>query len=170
VRAKADAAKWVPQSRDEVTKAIAEIGELQRDMADLELQMNDELAAIKGKYELEAEPSRVRIAALTAGVQVWCDANRRELTDGGKTKSAHLGSGEVQWHLTPPRVVIRALDVVLAELRRRGLDRFIRKVEEVNKEAILADKDAVTGIPGISITQKEEFIVKPFAAKLEGVA
>ncbi len=169
-RVKTDAARFVPQSREEVTDAIAEMGALQRDLQDLEVRMNDELANIKLKYERQAEVPALRIAALQAGVQVWCDANRRTLTNGDKTKTAHLGSGEVSWHMTPPKVTIRAADVVMEELRKRGLVRFIRTVEEINKEAILADKEAVAGIKGIAISQKEEFIIKPFEAKLEAVA
>jgi phage host-nuclease inhibitor protein Gam len=166
-RVKTEAARWVPQTREEVTDAIAEIGALQRDLQDLQVRMNDELSAVKLSYEREAEGPALRIDALKAGVQIWCDANRRELTHGDKTKTAHLGSGEVSWHLTPPRVTIRAADVVMEDLRRRGLTRFIRTVDEINKEAILADKDAVAGVKGITISQKEEFIIKPFEAQLE---
>lgn len=169
-RVKTEAARWVPQTREEVTDAIAEIGALQRDLQDLQVRMNDELSAVKLEYERQAEGPALRIEALKAGIQIWCDAHRLELTNGGKTKTAHLGSGEVQWHMTPPKVNIRAADVVMEELRKRGLTRFIRTVEEINKEAILADRDAVAGIKGISISQKEEFIIKPFEAKLEAGA
>ena len=45
----------------------------------------------------------------------------------------------------------------------------------MNKEAILAETDAAkllmeAGIAGVTITQKEEFVIEPFETKLEEVA
>jgi len=103
-------------------------------------------------------------------VQVWCEANRAELTNGGKTKTANLGSGEVKWRMRPPSVRLSGGDAVLDALRSLGLSRFVRQREEVNKEAILAEPDAVAGVRGIKLTQAEDFIVAPFATHLEEVA
>jgi len=44
--------------------------------------------------------------------------------------------------------------------------RFIREKEEVNKEAILNEQDAVKHVPGISISQGEDFMVVPFEVEL----
>ena len=51
-------------------------------------------------------------------------------------------------------------------LRRLGLKRFIREKEEVNKEAILNEPEAVAHVAGISISQGEDFIVTPFETEL----
>lgn len=72
--------------------------------------------------------------------------------------------------MTPPKVVVRAVENVLDYLRQAGLDRFIRSKDEVNKEAVLAEPEAVAHIKGISFSQKEEFIVLPFETELEEVA
>ncbi|MEF9839204.1 host-nuclease inhibitor Gam family protein, partial [Escherichia coli] len=46
---------------------------------------------------------------------------------------------------------------------RMGLERFIRTKEEVNKQAILAEPDAVKGIAGIKVNKGAEgFEVEPF--------
>ena len=51
---------------------------------------------------------------------------------------------------------------MLDALRDRGLTRFIRVAESVNKEAILADPSAVAGIKGITVgSEGEDFIVEP---------
>ena len=52
----------------------------------------------------------------------------------------------------------------------RLLNRLIRVKEEVNKDAILAEPETVANIKGISITQREEFIVIPFETALESVS
>ena len=159
----------VPQSREQATDYIREIGEHQRDITRIEAAMNDELAGIKERFESQAQPLKARVDALTNGVQIWCEANRETLTQGGKTKTAALPSGEVCWRTRPPSVRITGAEAVLDILRRMGLKRFIREKEEINKEAILNEPAAVASVPGISIQQGEDFVVTPFEAELAGV-
>jgi phage host-nuclease inhibitor protein Gam len=160
----------VPQSRDAVIAAISEIGAAMRERTRIETEMNDEISAIKARYELLAEPHSQAITALQAGVQTWCEANRNVLTSGGKVKTHAFASGEVRWRTTPPSVSIRAVDAVLKTLEESGLERFIRTKREVNKDAILLEPEAVRRIAGITINQNEEFVVVPFEAKLDEVA
>lgn len=170
-RIKQDAAiSPVPQSLDEVIEAIADIGRCHRERTRLESAMNDELAQVRERWERQAAPHLDRIKAQSQGVRTWCEANRDRLTQGGKVKFAKLQSGEVKWQITPPKVVIRAVETVLAALHEAGLERFIRVKEEPNKEAISLDPDAVADIKGILITQKEEFVIVPFETELEKIA
>lgn len=156
----------VPQSRDQATAHIREIGERQRELQRLTAAMNDELAAVKERWETAAQPHQQRIDCLTQGLQMWSEANRETLTQGGKTKTAAFPSGEIAWRLRPPSVRITGQEAVLDLLRRLGLNRFIREKPEVNKEAILNEPEAVADVPGISISQGEDFVVTPFEAEL----
>jgi phage host-nuclease inhibitor protein Gam len=169
-KVKTQAAVGVMQSRDEVIDAVAKIGELVRERTRIETAMNDEMAAIKAQYEMDAQPHGERITALSAGVQAWCEAHRMDLTQGGKTKTVQLPTGEVKWRVTPPSVSIKGTEAVLQLLRNKQLVQFIRAKEEVNKEAILADPKGVAGIAGITIKQVEEFVIEPFSAQLDEVA
>ncbi len=169
-RLKTDAAEhFVPQSREETSEAILQIGMAQRERARIEAAMNDEMAGIKKRYEEEAKPYSEKISSLIRGVQLWCEAHRDELTSGGKTKTANLASGEVKWRMRPPSVRLSAGDTVIEALIKMGLNRFIRTKQEVNKEAILLEPAVVEHIKGISVTQKEDFVVEPFESKLEEV-
>ncbi len=170
-RLKTDAvAVQVPQNKDEVIEAIAAIGRHQRERQRLQAAMNDDLARVRQAWESQAAPHGERIRALTCGVHLWCEAHRATLTQDGKVKYAKLASGEIKWRMTPPKVVIRAAENVLEYLTHAGLGRFIRMKEEVNKEAVLAEPEVVQHIKGITITQKEEFIILPFETELEEVA
>lgn len=160
----------VPQSRDDVVDAIAQIGEAQRERDRIQADMNDALAALREQYETRARPFAERITELARGVQTYCEAHRDELTNAGKVKTHAFSSGEVRWRMRPPSVVIRAADVVIDTLKTLGLGRFVRTKDEINKEAILADADAVAGIKGVTITQKEDFVVVPWDTELEQVA
>lgn len=164
------AAYPVPQNRDAVVEAIAEIGRRQRERDRIQATMNDELAGIRQRYEEEALPHAQAIHEIALGVQTWCEANRAELTQGGKVKHAALASGEVKWRMRPPSVSIRCLEKVLEALKGLKLDRFIRTKEEVNKEAILAEPETVENIKGITVSQKEDFVIVPFETELEEVA
>jgi phage host-nuclease inhibitor protein Gam len=169
-RIKAPANEWTPQTKDDVVRAIAEIGGHQRERDRIKADMGDALAALREQYEAKALPHADQIARLTRGVQTWCEVHRENLTEDKKTKTVKFASGEIAWRFRPPSVVIRAAEKVIEVLKRRGLDRFIRTKEEVNKDAIAADAGAVAGVPGISFTQREDFIIKPFETELEEIA
>nr|WP_294547623.1 host-nuclease inhibitor Gam family protein [uncultured Rhodopila sp.] len=170
-KAKAPAATvFVPQTRADVTQAIRCIGEHMRERTRIEATMNDRLALIREEFESQAAPHAERIKQLTEGVQIWCEAHRAELTDNGRTKTANLASGEVKWRLSPPKVVIKGAETVIEIFRARGLFGLIRKKEEIDKEAILAEPALVDGIRGVRIEQEELFVVEPFQTQLEDAA
>ncbi len=169
-RLKATAATGVLQSRDEVIEAISTIGQHVRDRTKIEADMNDELSGIRGQFEGLAAPHAQAIADLSKGVQAWCEAHRAELTQNGKTKTVSLSSGEVKWRLTPSKVSIKGEEAVLALLAARKLERFTRVKTEINKEAILNEPDIATAVPGITISQREEFVIEPFETALAEVA
>jgi len=160
----------VPQSREQAAEAIRQIGESQRELARLTADMNDELSRVKARWEEAAEPHKAKVEALTQGVQVWAEANRDALTQGGKTKTAALTTGEILWRMRPPSVRVTGAEAVLDVLRRLGLTRFIRSKDEINKDAILNEPEAVAHVAGISISQGEDFVVAPFEAELAGEA
>lgn len=162
-RLKSAALTYVPQTRDQVVSDIKNIGDLQRELARLETEMNDEIGVITERYSEPAAALQQRLSLLQGGVQSWCEANRAELTDNHKVKFANLITGEVQWRIRPPSVTVRGAEAVLEVLRAKGLTRFIRTKEEVNKEAILNEQEAVVGVPGVTINRDiEDFAIVPF--------
>jgi phage host-nuclease inhibitor protein Gam len=158
----------VPQNREQAAAAIRELGVRQRELARIAADMNDALALVKEGHEACAEPLRQRIEALAAGVQAWSEANRELLTQNGRVKTVLFTTGEIAWRLRPPSVRVTGQEAVLDLLRRMGLTRFIREKQEINKEAVLNDPEAVSGVAGLALLQGEDFIVTPFEAELSG--
>ncbi len=157
----------VPQSREEAASVVTAIGELNRKLARLQADMNDELAAVKERFEKEAEPHREALAGKTEGLKMWAEANRAALTAGDKTKTVDLGTGLIKWRLRPPMVRIAKTADVIERIKTLGLSRFLRVKEEVDKEAMLAEADVARTIAGVSIgSAGEDFIVEPFEAEL----
>ncbi|EOV0745471.1 TPA: host-nuclease inhibitor protein Gam, partial [Escherichia coli] len=125
--------------------------------------MNDAIAEITEKFAARIAPIKTDIETLSKGVQGWCEANRDELTNGGKVKTANLVTGDVSWRVRPPSVSIRGMDAVMETLERLGLQRFIRTKQEINKEAILLEPKAVAGVAGITVKSGiEDFSIIPF--------
>ncbi|MGA8147800.1 MAG: host-nuclease inhibitor Gam family protein [Gallionellaceae bacterium] len=162
-RIKAKAQAYVPQTEADTASDIRKIGDLQRQLLRDTADMNDAIAHITQSYQPSLEVVGDQIKTLQEGVQAYCEAHRDELTNGGKVKTANLVTGEVQWRQRPPSVRISKSEIVLETLARLGLSRFIRKVEEVNKAAILDEPDAVRGVAGITVvTGVEDFVITPF--------
>jgi phage host-nuclease inhibitor protein Gam len=160
----------VPQSRTDCAAHIRALGDAQREFERQRGAMNDAIAAITQQHQPQLEVLSERITALQQGIQTWCEANRAALCGEGDRlgKTANLVTGEVAWRQRPPSVAVRGADAVLDTLRRLGLGRFVRSRDEVNKEAILAEPDAVRGVPGITIvTGVEDFAITPFEAQAE---
>ena len=63
---------------------------------------------------------------------------------------------------------VRNAESVIEVLENFGLHEFIRTKQEVNKEAVLANPQAVSKIEGINIRSgEEEFIIKPFEQEIK---
>ncbi len=162
-RLKSQAQIYVPQSRDDAAADIRKIGDLQRQMSRTATEMNDAIAEITARFQPYLDAVGKQINTLQDGVQGYCEAHRQELTNDGKVKTANLITGEVQWRQRPPSVRLSKSEVVLETLARLGLSRFIRTKEEVNKDAILDEPDAVRGVAGITVvTGVEDFVITPF--------
>jgi phage host-nuclease inhibitor protein Gam len=155
-----------PQDRDQCAQAIADYGRLRRNRDRLMAEMNDKITAITEQYQQQIDEHNESLELRLKAIQVYCEAHRDELTNGQRVKFANLVTGQVEWRKAPDSVSApcgEGLTPVLALLKEKGLTRFIRVKEEINKEAILLDRNAVKGIPGIRINiGKEEFSVTPF--------
>ena len=162
-RIKAKAQVYVPQTRDEAAADIRKIGDLQRQYLRAQTAMNDEIAVITSASQPVLDEFKAQLTSLQEAVQGFCEANRAELTNDYKVKTANLITGEVQWRQRPPSVSVRGAESVIETLMRLGLNMFVRTKEEINKEAILNEPDAVKGVAGITVvTGVEDFVITPF--------
>jgi phage host-nuclease inhibitor protein Gam len=159
------------QTREEAEAAVARIGEISRELTRIGTLFNDRLAELKNLFEGDAKALQEELAALQAQVQLFCEANRAELTAGGKTKTVLFATGEVRWRTRPPSVSIRGAAQVLSYLKGVLDGRFVRTKEEIDKEAMLADQETARTIPGVKIgSEGEDFVIEPLEVELAGAA
>lgn len=161
-----------PRNREEAEATLATVGRAQQVMAQLEAEMNAEIIAVKESFESHAAPLRDSIEVLFKGLHQWAHANREELLGDGTSKTVKLATGELSWRWTPSAVTVKGVEKVIESIESSGfaeLDDFIRVTSELDKEAILKDRDTLEILQGIledtdasvTITQREEFIAKP---------
>lgn len=157
----------VPQSLGQADDAVRRIAAAQRRLSEIQATLDAEVARAKLAAEQQAGPLAAEITSLTEGLAMWAAANRDTLTDGGRTKTVQLPSGEIGWRIRPPSVALSNVKDLVAELLVRGETRFLRTKHEVDKEALLAQPDAARGLPGVTIrTGIEDFVVTPAGAPL----
>lgn len=165
----------VPQSAEEAASFIGRIGIAERMVARIEHDMNDQIAKIKQASEEAASGYIAEGKALIAGLQIFCDANRDKLTDGGKVKHHQFGAGKVEWRHRPPsvRLVGKKVDDVIDWISDQGqasiFAPFVRVKKELDREAMRAKAEVAAQIPGVIIgSAGEDFIVTPFETQIEG--
>lgn len=164
-RLKTAAAALVCQNDAEMNAFIEQIGIHQRKRADVDTRMNEQLAAVRSSFELEAAPINAVIDELTEAVRIYAEANRPRLING-RLKTLKLAAGEISWRNRPTSVRITNPLAVIAALKSLNLTRFIRTKEEPDKNAMLAEPGAVENVKGVTFLTGEDFVIEPFNTDL----
>ena len=159
----------VPVDMASAAANLARIGAIQRELDVAKVALAETVAKAKEAAEAAAAPLKVEVEMLTRGLQIWAEARRDELTQGGKTKTVTLATGEIAWRSRPPSVRLRDPAAVIETLQRLQLSRFLREKIEIDREAMLKEPAAAASVPGVVIgSAGEEFVVTPASADLDG--
>jgi len=161
-------AEAVRAARDtaEANAFLARIGELQRHVALHEAALAESIAKAKEATAAIVADLNAEADGLIRGLQIWAEANREALTNGGRTKTVQLGTGTIAWRMAPPSVRIKGAEAVLEWLIENGRAEFIRTKREIDKAAMLGMPDLAATIPGVTIASSgEEFVIEPAGAK-----
>jgi phage host-nuclease inhibitor protein Gam len=160
----------VPATLEEAAEFVSRIGKEQREIIRVQTELNEKVEKLKAGAMAKSKIHETNTSQLVEGLFAYAEAHRDELTDGGKRKTVEVPTGLFGWRLTPPAVSLRNVEKVLELLKSLSLFRFIRKKEEIDKEAMLKDPDIAKAVKGVTISQREEFIVKPAELEVEIIA
>jgi phage host-nuclease inhibitor protein Gam len=165
----------LPQNREQASAALAEYAALDRTVDQLEILMNEQIAAIKADYFQKALPFRTRSEALASALQSYCEANRDQLTDNRSSKTVDFGVGKASWRNTLATVAISGKEKDLVDYIQQSADEelkpFLRATFELNRVALLRNPNLAKSIPGIDIVEAgETFAIKPDTAKIPEAA
>jgi len=157
----------IPKSLEEAAEYISRIGEEQREINGIQNRLNEKVEKLKSQAMAETSQREATISELVEGLFIFAESHRNKLTEEGKKKTIELPTGIFGWRITPPAVSLKNVKEVLTELIKRGLKRFIRTKQEVDKEAMLKEPELAKNIKGVTISQREEFVVKPAELEVE---
>jgi len=128
--------------------------------------MDQELASVRARYEVELIPLDNTIEANTDLCATFC-VTRNDLFANG-AKSVDLVTAVIGFRTGQPKVKILKrwnLAAVIAAIKaRKWADKFIRETEELNKERIIAERadlgEALKAV-GLDVVQDERFYIEP---------
>lgn len=176
-RRKASAVE-APQTKAEAIALADRYVALEQAAARAQAQLDKEVAAAKASHALTMEAIEPQLQDAFAGLRAWWAANSAELTKG-KRRSIELGpvtlgerTGMPKLKL-PKGMKVEGAIAWLKGLRWVGARSFIRKKEELDKEAVIkalrAPADAPAGSKdarkvfndcGFEVIQAEEFFIR----------
>lgn len=154
---------------EETLRAIAELT-LSRNQA--QLDMDQEITAIRERYEQAIGEANKSLEEKTELVRAWADANPSEFNG---LKSMEFVHGVIGWRTGQPTLKTLSgwtWDRVLEKLKSLlNGDIYIRTKEEVNKQQLLIDREALgpdqLKTIGVRVVQDEAFFIEPKLTELE---
>lgn len=157
----------IPASVQEAIEDEGRIGMLQRRINRINNVLDNNVQRLTQKAAEKIAPRQEEIVRLAEGIFIFAQAHRKELTEDETKKTIDWSTGQIMWRWNPYSVDYRNKKATIAALKAKELDRFIRIEEEINKEAILQEKEVVKDIKEITIVHKEMFIIKPAKTEIE---
>jgi phage host-nuclease inhibitor protein Gam len=139
----------------------------QTQLASIEAKMNTEINKVKDKYKDQVTELKEMLDEPVAVLEAYATANK----DSWKKKSMELLHTVIGFRTGNPKVDKKSAftwKAVLELLQQHKMKRFIRTIEEINKEEILAldaekDKALLNQLKenaGVFISQDESFYVE----------
>jgi phage host-nuclease inhibitor protein Gam len=154
----------IPGLKTEADELIRKIGELQIRQSRVEQGHNERMTQLKEKTQREIAVIEEKIRSYLIGLFGFYQAHWKELTEGGKRKFVDFAGGQIGSYETGSLLTIRNVKKVIEVLKRQNLSQCIRTIpatEEIIRDAVLANSNAVSDIKEIKIFKKEKFMVKP---------
>jgi len=169
----------VIKNREEAEAVMTELATAANEQRSLIALRDDQVLAINSKFEGDLAECAEMLNAKTDALRAWAECNPQEFPTG--IKSIKLLSGTLGFRTGTPKLapLSRAFtwDKVLELLRTAALwQPFVRKIEEVDKQGILAlaaaeqDKDKIAEAlkrVGLQVKQDESFFVEPNLTAIE---
>lgn len=146
-----------PETMAEADQYLRDIGQLNIQLRDIDTDLREGTAKLKQEAEDQAAPLRADVEAKWLGLQSWAQANRKRMTNGGKT--IRLPSGSISWRTLPAKVTLKGVaDIIVLLKSKASWKKFLRTKLEVDKEAMLKDKVEAAKIAGVKIGSEGEAI------------
>lgn len=160
-------------TRDQAEALVGSLRELAIEEQELLAEKNEQLKSIEEEYSQDLSRIAMQRKLLLPQIEAWAEANPAEF---GQRKSLEFTHGTIGFRTGMPKLVMikripggwkGALDLVM-----KFLPAFIRNAPEIDKEALIGqrdDPDLVAGLKlcGLKVDQSESFFVEPKLDQVE---
>jgi phage host-nuclease inhibitor protein Gam len=155
----------VIRTREALESLIGEIAALKNQQRLLTAAMDGQIQEIRGQYEAQLAVQNEALEQKMEHARVWSEANPQEF---GAARSIETVHGVLGWRTGQPALKTLpgwTFDRVLQTLKSMGAPGYIRVKEEVHKQNLLSDRDAIGPEKlreiGLRVVQEESFFVEP---------
>lgn len=150
---------YTPTTRAEFENLFNEYSSLCRRLERADNIAAEAAASMAAKHQQDTAADRCKKQEMETAISDYAWQHRNELTENGKSKTAKIGTGCLKWRKAPAAVQITGdIEAILEQLRRRKLSRLIRVKQEIDKTALLAERELISRRPidGIEIADGAE--------------
>ncbi|MCD6500714.1 host-nuclease inhibitor Gam family protein [bacterium] len=155
-----------PTSKEEAAEYIRQIGEHQRKVISQRAILEEKLEKIRQKEMPKIETEERIIEQLIKALYAYAQQNREELTEKGKLKTVSFPTGTIGWRVGKALVVLKGKkEEIIKRCKEAGFFQFIRVKEEIDKQAMLNEQEKASEIKGVTIKQREKFVIEPGVEK-----
>jgi phage host-nuclease inhibitor protein Gam len=155
----------IPKTREEAESIVGSIAEQKISESRTKALMDQRLKEVREDHEAQLAYINDKLTPLLMRIQAWAESNAG---DFGKLKSIEMIHGTIGWRVSPPTLKTLSgwtWQRVLDALKSLGHAPFIRTKEEVDKQAVLAQRENLLDGDlrqfGCKIVQEESFFVEP---------
>jgi phage host-nuclease inhibitor protein Gam len=156
----------IPASVIEAMRFLASIGEKQRAINKVKADLRIDIEKLKITADKKLKELTLDRNNFFTALFAFASSNKQELTLHARSQKGKEGT--FGWRWTTPYVEIKEgvsdEDVILA-LKKKGLTKYIRVIEELDREAMLRDQP---NVPNVSYMQRDEFFARPALGKGNG--
>lgn len=161
-----------PKTREEMEQLVGEIAAMKIEERRLKALLDDHINGLKESYLKQINACTEGVASRMPCALAWAEAHPE---DFGKLRSIEMLHGTIGWRTNTPSLKTlsgwtwdRVLDVVK---KLPALSGYVRTKEEINKQALLGDRetlgpDGLRAI-GVKVVQEDEFFVEPKLTETE---
>jgi phage host-nuclease inhibitor protein Gam len=153
----------IPKTTAELEELMEQARKLRIELRAATLAREREHQDVDARWQPDIENIEAQIEVITQTFQAWAEANPAAFA---ARRSIELQNGVFGWRTGKPALkLLRGWDWErVLEVLRSYDPRFIRLKEEVDRERILSERDAIgPDLPklGLKVVQKETFYVDP---------
>jgi phage host-nuclease inhibitor protein Gam len=150
-------------NRADAEEVVAQICRLTIEGDLLDANMDRELQEVRAEYQGRREAVASKLLPLIDAAASYYEHNPAEL---GPRRSLELTHGTVGFRTGMPKLkTLRGVTwAVVLERLKRMIPAYVRTSEEVNKEALIADRASLGAKlrdAGVEVVQEERFFVEP---------